>query len=134
HAHRPDNPEADPPLPKHSLLENARMRFALASGARPLDGYTVKRGVGMGGFGEVYFALSDAGKEVALKRINRNLDSELRGVRQCLNPKHVNLVDLYDIRQDAHGEYWVVMEYVGGEALSDALDRHAEGMPEELVR
>ena len=56
-------------------------RFAYASGSKPLDGYTIKRGIGIGGFGEVYFALSDAGKEVAIKRIQRNLDVEIRGVQ-----------------------------------------------------
>lgn len=40
------------------------MKFQYASGSRPLDGFTIKRGIGRGGFGEVYFALSDAGKEV----------------------------------------------------------------------
>ena len=64
----------------------------------PLAGYTIQRGVGHGGFGEVYYATSDAGKEVALKLIRRNLDVELRGIRQCLNLKHPHLLDLYDIR------------------------------------
>ncbi len=41
-------------------------KFTYPSGSRPLDGFTIKRGVGIGGFGEVYFAVSDAGKEVAL--------------------------------------------------------------------
>ena len=44
----------------------AAMKFTYPTGARPLEGYTIKRGVGRGGFGEVYFAHSDAGKEVAL--------------------------------------------------------------------
>ena len=35
------------------------MRFTYKSGQRPLEGYTIKRGVGSGGFGEVYFAVSD---------------------------------------------------------------------------
>ena len=77
-----------------------RSPFLYASGTRPLAGYTIKRGVGSGGFGEIYYATSDAGKEVALKLIRRNLDVELRGIRQCLNLKHPNLLDLYDIRQD----------------------------------
>jgi serine/threonine protein kinase len=64
------------------------MKFTYPSGATPLDGYTIKRGIGIGGFGEVYFALNDAGKEVALKKIQRNLDIELRGVRQCFMFKH----------------------------------------------
>ena len=79
------------------------MKFSYPSGSKPLDGYTIKRGIGIGGFGEVYFALSDAGKEVALKKIQRNLDVELRGVRQCLNLKHVNLISLWDIRSSEFG-------------------------------
>ena len=83
-----------------------------------MDGYTIKRGVGHGGFGEVYYATSDAGKEVALKLIRRNLDVELRGITQCLNLKHPNLIALYDIRQDDQGDTWVVMEYVSGRERS----------------
>ncbi len=103
--------------------------FCYASGARPLDGYTIKRGIGRGGFGEVYFAVSDAGKEVALKLIRRNLDVELRGVTHCLNLKHPNLVALYDVRQDDQDNSWVVMEYVAGESLDEAIRRHPGGMP-----
>ena len=58
------------------------MKFQYTSGSRPLEGYTIKRGIGKGGFGEVYFAASDAGKEVALKHVERNLEVELRGVSQ----------------------------------------------------
>jgi hypothetical protein len=105
------------------------MRFTYPSGSRPLEGYTIKRGVGRGGFGEVYFAVSDAGKEVALKLIRRNLEVELRGVTHCLNLKHPNLVALYDIKSDEHEDRWVVMEYVSGESLEDAIDRYPGGMP-----
>jgi hypothetical protein len=107
------------------------MKFAYASGSRPLEGYTIKRGVGRGGFGEVYFATSDAGKEVAIKLIRRNLEVELRGVTQCLNLKHPNLISLYDIRTDDVGDQWVIMEYVSGESLEDVIDRSPNGMPAE---
>ncbi|MCI0334125.1 MAG: serine/threonine protein kinase [Planctomycetes bacterium] len=109
----------------------ASLKFTHPSGARPLEGYTIKRGVGRGGFGEVYFATSDAGKEVALKLIRRNLDVELRGVTQCLNLKHPNLIALYDIRTDEMGDQWVIMEYVSGESLEDIIDRNPNGMPVE---
>jgi len=105
------------------------VRFVYSGGDQPLPGYTIKRGIGHGGFGEIYYAHSDAGKEVALKLIRRNLDVELRGIRHCLNLKHPNLLDLYDIRQDDQGDTWVVMEYVGGESLEDALADHPQGMP-----
>lgn len=109
------------------------IKFLYPTGSQPLEGYTIKRGVGRGGFGEVYFATSDAGKEVALKLIRRNLDVELRGVKHCLNLKHHNLISIYDIRTDSLGDEWVVMEYVSGESLEDAIERYPNGMPTELV-
>jgi hypothetical protein len=105
-------------------------RFLYPSGKRPFDGYTLKRGVGHGGFGEVYYAVSDAGKEVALKLVRRNLDIELRGVTQCLNLKHPNLVALFDIRQDEQADHWVIMEFVSGDSLEQVLAKHPNGLPE----
>lgn len=111
----------------------AGVKFTFPSGTRPFDGYTIKRGIGRGGFGEVYFAATDAGKELALKHVERNLEVELRGASQCLNLKHPNLIDLYDIRYDDHGDAWIVMEYVAGPSLKDVLDRNPNGLPREQV-
>jgi serine/threonine protein kinase len=118
----------DPERPRTPTL-----KFTYPSGSRPLDGYTIKRGVGRGGFGEVYFATSDAGKEVALKLIRRNLEVELRGVTQCLNLKHPNLINLYDIKTDEMGDQWVVMEYVSGDSLEDVIERNPNGLPIDQV-
>jgi hypothetical protein len=109
------------------------IKFTFASGVRPFDGYTLKRGIGRGGFGEVYFAATDAGKELALKHVERNLEVELRGASQCLNLKHPNLIDLFDIRYDDHGDAWIVMEYVAGPSLKDVLDRNPNGLPKDQV-
>ena len=135
-AHEPsDHEPSDHASP---AAEHRGGKFVYASGSGPLEGYTIKRGVGSGGFGEVYFATSDAGKEVALKLIRRNLDVELRGVKQCLNLKHPNLVALYDLKKDGSGDQWVVMEYVplgagGGMTLEEAIEAHPSGMPERDV-
>lgn len=110
------------------------MKFTFASGDQPLDGYTIKRTIHRGGFGEVYYAETDAGKQVALKLLHENCDIELRGVSQCLNLKHRNLVTIFDIKHDADGDHWVVMEYISGETLADVIRRHPHGMPEELVQ
>jgi serine/threonine protein kinase len=110
------------------------MKFTYGSGTRPLDGYTIKRGIGQGGFGEVYYAVSDGGKEVALKLVRSNLEVELRGMAQCLNLKHPNLVALFDIKKDPQGDSWVVMEYVGGESLNHVLNRHPRGLAHDLVQ
>ena len=112
----------------------ASMKFTYRSGQRPLDGYTLKRGVGQGAFGEVYFAVSDGGKEVALKLLRGHTDAELRGVSHCLNLKNPNLVHLYDLRTDARGDHWVVMEYVFGESLASVINKHPTGLPTEVIR
>ncbi len=129
----PNSAVAGPPDVPSGASPQAAGKFTYPGGSSPLEGYTIKRGVGQGGFGEIYYALSDAGKEVALKLIRRNLDVELRGIRQCLNLKHPNLIDLYDIRQDAQGDTWVVMEYVSGICLQDAVENSPQGMPVDQV-
>lgn len=111
------------------------MKFTYNSGQRVLDAYTLKRGIGRGGFGEVYYAVSDAGKDVALKLLRgQNLDIELRGMGQCLNLKHPNLLSLIDIKKDNQGDQWVVMEYITGEPLSTVLSRHPQGLPSDLAK
>src|ERR671933_480438 len=104
------------------------MKFTYSEGDKPLTGYTTKQGIGRGGFGEVYYATSDGGKEVALKLVQRHLEVELRGVGQCLNLKHPNLVSVYDVTQAENGDQWIVMEYVHGETLDKVVARHPQGM------
>ena len=123
-------PQASPPLsPGEGRGEGRGSSFVYSSGARPLAGYTIKRGVGSGGFGEVYYAVSDAGKDVALKLIRRNLETELRGMKQCLNLKHPNLLSLFDIRGDDSGDTWIVMEYIAGKSLEAVMAEHPNGLP-----
>ncbi len=90
--------------------------------------YTVGRPLGRGGFGEVYFATSTAGKQVAIKRLTRHTDVELRGVAACLNLKHPHLLALHDVAVDDDGTSWVVMEYVAGPSLREELDNR-RGVP-----
>jgi serine/threonine protein kinase len=101
--------------------------------SKPLDGYTIKRAIQRGGFGEVYYALSDAGKEVALKLVLDNEEVELRGVSQCLNLKHPNLLTIFDVKQSEKGEYWIVMEFVSGKTLDAIIAEDPQGMPVEKV-
>jgi len=110
------------------------MKFTFPPESKPLEGYTIKRAIQRGGFGEVYFALSDGGKEVALKLLQHNMDIELRGVAQCLNLKHPNLVTIFDIRTDADGDHWIVMEYVSGKSLDKVVAEQSGGMPIEEVQ
>lgn len=110
------------------------MKFTYATDARPVDGFTIRRGIHRGGFGEVYYAVSDAGKEVALKLLTHDLDTELRGIRQCLNLKHPNLITIFDVKHDSDGDHWVVMEYVNGSNLEEILTAFPSGLPFSEVK
>ena len=70
-------------------------RFQHQSGDRPLDGYTIEYALGRGGFGEVYFAVSDAGRQVALKGVQNYEEIELRGIGHCMNLKSQHLVSIF---------------------------------------
>ncbi len=121
------NANATPTLHQHG-------RYTFGSGARPLDGYTIKRAIGRGGFGEVYYATSDSGKEVALKLILRNLDVERRGVIHCMNLKHPNLLSIFDLKNNDEDDTFVVMEYVAGPSLASVLKQYPHGLPLPEVR
>lgn len=108
------------------------MKFRHQPETRPLDGYTIKRAIQRGGFGEVYYAHSDAGKEVALKLLNDNTEVELRGVSHCLNLSHPNVMTIFDVRE-SDGDYWIIMEYVGGKSLDQILAENPGGLPHEQV-
>ncbi len=124
--------EPNPAPNRHA--DEARGRFAYASGIRPLEGYTIKRAIGRGGFGEVYYAVTDAGKEVALKLITRNLEVERRGVQQCMNLKSPHLIGIHDVRTNDEGDTFVIMEYVAGPNLATILERSPGGLPHHEVR
>jgi len=128
----PERPVGSPEMPKPNLQGNHRYTFN--SGARPLDGYTIKRAIGRGGFGEVYYATSDSGKEVALKLILHNLEVERRGVVQCMNLKCPNLLTIHDLKTSDAGDTFVIMEYVSGPSLANVLAQHPRGLPEADVR
>jgi len=97
-------------------------------GDRPLEGYTIQHGLGRGGFGEVYYALSDAGREVALKAVQNYEDIELRGIKHCMNLKNPQLVSIFDIKHTQDNLPFVVMEYIDGPSLRDILDSHPDGL------
>jgi serine/threonine protein kinase len=133
----PDRPEGSHDMPRttpQGQQQQQQHRYTFGSGARPLEGYTIKRAVGRGGFGEVYYATSDSGKEVALKLITRNLEIERRGVAQCMNLKCPNLLAIHDIKTNDTGDTFVIMEFVAGLSLSSVLAQYPDGMPEGEIR
>lgn len=102
--------------------------FQYKHGDRPLEGYTIQRAAGRGGFGEVYYALSDSGREVALKVIQGFEQIELRGVSQCMNLKSPHLVSIFDVRHNDQGVPFVIMEFVSGPSLRELIDQTPGGL------
>ena len=97
-------------------------------GDRPLEGFTIQRAAGRGGFGEVYYAVSDSGRQVALKVVQSHEQIELRGIRQCMNLKSPHLVTVFDVKYNEQKRPFVIMEYVSGPSLSDLLKESPGGL------
>ncbi len=107
------------------------MAYTFKHGDRPLENFTIQRAIGRGGFGEVYYAVSDGGREVALKYLKENPHVELRGVSNCINLKSPNLVSIFDVKKNADGEYFIIMEYCSGPSLRDLLIAEPKGFAPE---
>src|SRR5450432_4224124 len=107
------------------------LAYQYKHGDRPLEGYTIQRAAGRGGFGVVYYAVSDSGREVALKVVTGYEQIELRGISQCMNLKSPYLVTIFDVKYNAEGRPFVIMEFVSGPSLRQLLDEHPSGLGEQ---
>ncbi len=103
-------------------------KYQYQYGDKPLAGYTIQRAVGRGGFGEVYYATSDTGRQVALKAVQTYEQIELRGIQQCMNLKSPHLVSVFDARYNDDGKLFVIMEYVSGPSLADMIQSSSGGL------
>jgi len=103
-------------------------KYQYQHGDRPLEGYTIERAAGRGGFGEVYYAVSDGGREVALKAVQNYEQIELRGISHCMNLKSPHLVTIFDVKYNERNEPFVIMEYVSGPSLRDLLTESPHGL------
>ena len=103
-------------------------QFRYKFGDRPLEGYTIQRAAGRGGFGEVYYAISDGGRQVALKEIQNYEQIELRGISQCMNLKSPHLVTIFDVKHNKQNRPFVIMEYVSGISLQGLIKECPNGL------
>jgi len=106
-----------------------------------LDRYRDVRVLGTGGMGTVSLADDTTlGRQVALKRVTAAAGERgiLRLRREALvgaSISHNNLVSIYDVDESEDGELVILMEYVEGETLRDAIARQDGGLgTEETLR
>jgi hypothetical protein len=96
--------------------------------------------IGSGGMATVDLAEDTLlGREVALKRLAGAADAQgiSRLRREALlgaSVSHPNLVSIYDIVATEDGHLVIVMEYIRGETLRNALSRQGRLAPEEALR
>jgi serine/threonine protein kinase len=105
-----------------------------------LERYTTISTLGSGGMATVVLAEDTLlGRQVALKRVTAIADSRdiSRLRREALvgaSVSHQNLVSIYDVVTTDDGNVVIVMEYVPGETLADALSREGRLAPAEALR
>lgn len=115
--------------------------------ARPLDAATTIGGryhlldvVGRGGMATVYRATDEVlGRQVAVKVLRPEMADDpafldqFRGeARAAANVSHARIVAIHDWGQDDHGAY-MVMEYLAGPSLRDALRLRGRFSPREAL-
>jgi len=93
--------------------------------------YRILDRIGSGGMGTVYRAQDERlGRVVALKVVHENRVANetarrilLSEARIACSIKHPNVASIFDVGE-SHGRVFVVMEYVEGTTLSDAIRNH----------
>ncbi len=101
----------------------------------------LERKLGEGGMGVVYLAThTTLNKYVAVKVLRRDLNSDLRAAERFLREaraaariEHPGVVQVYDIGQ-ADGTFFIVMQYVEGTTLDEAVKKHGALAVSEAVR
>jgi len=94
--------------------------------------YRISRLIGIGGMGAIYEAAHlGAGKRVAVKMMSRELAAHpealarfRREVQVTTELAHPHIIDVVDFGASPTGEPYLVMEYLEGEDLEQALERH----------
>jgi serine/threonine protein kinase len=99
--------------------------------------YRVERLLGKGGFGHVYLATDLIIQKPCAIKENFDTSPGAQGqfeieARILANLSHPHLVRVTDSFVEPSGKMYMVMEYVEGEDLSDALDRSGP-LPEDKV-
>ena len=95
------------------------------------DTYRITRLIGIGGMGAIYEAAHlGVGRRVAVKMMSKELAAHSealarfrREVKVTTELAHAHIVDVFDFGASPTGEPYLVMEYLDGEDLEQALER-----------
>ena len=109
--------------------------------ARQLGQYQLKRRIGAGGMGEVYFAEHQLLKRPCVIKLirpeqagdERVLARFQREVRATAKLSHWNNIDVFDYGRAHCGTFYYVMEYLPGMSLAELVDRYGPMPPERVI-
>ena len=100
--------------------------------------YAIERKLGEGGMGVVYAARDDRlGRTIALKMLSAPSSDDTsrqrlwREARAAASVNHPNICQIYEIGEDG-GAWFIAMELLEGEPLSERLRRGPLGVPEAM--
>ena len=93
--------------------------------------YVITERIGAGGMGTVYRARHEVvGRDVAIKFLSPDLSVDVTNRRRFLREAkaanridHEHIIDITDYGETQDGLVYLVMEYLDGESLADAIDR-----------
>src|SRR4029079_17959045 len=130
---QPEAAEARGPSSRQTPWPRAERprRRGLSTVDTDLGRYQLDRALGSGGMAIVYLAHDrELDRVVAVKRLDDNLyhdrsfrDRFLREAQLAAPLTHPNVVRVYDFGHDPDGRPFIVMEYVEGGSLAEALAR-----------
>jgi serine/threonine-protein kinase len=126
--------------PVPAALAQAPVAKSPLAGTGLDEKYEVMKKVGEGGMGAVYLAKErDGGRQLALKVVldqEKSKEAAQRFKREILATSmcgHENIIEIYDAGATTDGSYYMAMEYVPGEELSDIIKREGAIPPARAV-
>src|SRR3981081_3480623 len=114
--------------------------FVSSAPAPHVAGYRVERLIGEGGFGQVWRGTRDDGSLVAIKILHLELirsndaltrfERELEAIERL---NHRNVVRAFDHGALDDGRPYLVLEYIEGPSLRDAIHERGSLSPQEML-
>lgn len=97
--------------------------------------YFIAKHLGRGGFANVYKARGPEGRVVAIKVPRKDklkspsqIEEFLREAQTAATLDHPHIVPVYDFGREADGSCYVVMKYIEGQSLEDAMASESMGL------
>ena len=112
----------------------------IMKGQKINDRYQIIKSIGEGGMANVYLAYDTIlDRNVAVKVLRGDLSTDEKFVkrfqREALSASsltHPNIVEVYDVGEDA-GNFYIVMEYIEGKQLKQLIKKRGKLLPSEVV-